>query len=162
MESPTIMILFAVAAWTLGAGTSSPSANSPSASRHARRARGRDDRTHRMAITLTSSSCVCSPQRSRRVCDPRARNASGLALISSRVPRTKVAEHGHHPTVLGACGRQAELREDAAHVSLEGLRADVQPFTDGLVGAALRHQGQDRALARCQLLQALVRLPTWL
>src|SRR5215831_6956371 len=109
MESPTIMILVGDAAWTLGAGTST---SSPSASRHAHRTRGMDDRTDRVALTLTSSS-VGGRQRSRRVCDLRARSASGLALIS----KISITERRAQPPVR-AGGRHRVNAPGGAELSL--------------------------------------------
>ena len=48
-------------------------------------------------------------------------------------------------------GRKPELREDAADVRLDGLRADHELLADAVVRAALRHQAEHFALARAEI-----------
>ena len=54
---------------------------------------------------------------------------------------------------------QPELGEDARHVLLDGRLADEQGAGNAAVRLAFGHRGEDRQLARCQLLERVVGAP---
>jgi hypothetical protein len=68
----------------------------------------------------------------------------------------KIGEHSEHAAVVIWALWQLKFGEDAPHVSLNGAIAEAQPFADGLIGAALGHQGEHVSLTAAQPVQRVV------
>ena len=62
----------------------------------------------------------------------------------------QIFQDGEHATVIVLGFFQAETLQNPANVGFESLRANVQPGSDGDVGASLRHQCQHLQFPRCQ------------
>ena len=138
-----------------------------------RRGRRRRRRARRAALEMETRDCeivfMCdssrlacfgpaqaSRRRGRRA--PYGAQAFGGAVLRTPHPRyepRKRQHREHAPVVLGR-GRQAELREDARHVLLDGTRRDEEPLADRVVGTSLGHQLEHLALAGREPLDRVV------
>jgi len=74
------------------------------------------------------------------------------ARVRSARP-SKVSEHREDATVIVRGGLKLQLGEDAGDVGLDRLPRHPEAIADGLVGSALRHQPQDIALPRRQVVE---------
>src|SRR3954447_647777 len=68
-------------------------------------------------------------------------------------------DHREHPAVVVAGLGQAELRQDAVHVLLNGSLRDPEAPADAGIGAPLGHQREHLALATGELLERILDIP---
>jgi hypothetical protein len=64
-----------------------------------------------------------------------------------------MSEDGEDPAVIVGGERKLELREDVGDVGLDRLSRHRSRIADRLVRSPFRHQGQDFALALCQVVE---------
>ena len=68
-------------------------------------------------------------------------------------------DHREHPAVIVAGLGQAELRQDAVHVLLDGSLGDPEAAPNAGIGAPFGHQRKHVALARSELLERIIDVP---
>src|SRR5437867_4211905 len=60
--------------------------------------------------------------------------------------RAQIGQHRQHAPVVVTRGFKLQLHEDAAHMGLDGLGAEVESSSDRRVGATLSHDVEHRTL----------------
>src|SRR5262249_23298094 len=124
-------------------------------------ARASAARAARAAAARSRGGCregICAPSGEAGSAAAGEREPGALASTRRRLggpglARAQIRENRVHAPVVGGGAGELELPDDMTHMGLDSVRREVEPLGDPAVRQALRHQREDLALARCELVE---------